>query len=68
MFDTKSILASKTIWGGAVALIAGVAGVMGYTVDASAQADIVNLITAIAGIAGGAVSIYGRIAATKKIG
>lgn len=67
MNDFKSILASKTIWGGAVALVAGLAGLFGFTIGADDQALLVEAITAAASAIGGAVAIFGRVVATKRI-
>lgn len=67
MYDTKSLFASKAIWGGAVALLAGGATLLGYTVDAESQASIVNLITGAASLVGGLMAVWGRITATKRI-
>jgi hypothetical protein len=68
MDDTKSIFASKTFWGGAIAVGAGIAGLLGYAVSADDQAKLVQLIDDAAVIAGGLVAIWGRITATKRIG
>lgn len=67
MDEVKSIFASKTVWGGIVALLAGVAGIFGYAIDTTLQTDLVNYITGIAATIGGAVAIYGRIMASKKV-
>lgn len=60
--------ASKTVWGGIVALLAGVAAAFGYVVDEAVQVDTATAITAFASAIGGLVAVYGRIKATKKIG
>ncbi|MCB1377968.1 MAG: hypothetical protein KDK89_06330 [Alphaproteobacteria bacterium] len=67
MYDVKSFFASKTIWGGFIALIASAAAIWGYSITPADQAQIVELITGIGGIIGGVLAIYGRIVATKKI-
>lgn len=68
MNDFKGVLASKTVWGGIIALIAGVLGIFGYTLGAEDQATLVETITAIASAVGGLIAIIGRIVATKQIG
>lgn len=68
MNDFKGMLASKTVWGGLVALLAGVLGLFGYTVGAEDQATLVELAAGIASAVGGLVAIVGRVVATKKIG
>ena len=67
MYDVKSFLASKTIWGGLIALIASAAAIWGYSITPADQAQIVELVTGIGGIIGSVLAIYGRIVATKKI-
>jgi hypothetical protein len=67
MYDVKSFFASKTIWGGLIALIASAAAIWGYSITPADQAQIVELITGIGGAIGSAIAIYGRIVATRKI-
>lgn len=67
MYDVKSVFASKTIWGGIIALVASVAAIWGYAITPVDQAQIVELITGIGGIIGSVLAIYGRIVATRKI-
>jgi uncharacterized membrane-anchored protein len=67
MEETKTILQSRAFWGGLVAVLSGVAGMIGYTVDADTQEGVVGLIMAIVGGVGGLLAIYGRVKATKKI-
>lgn len=69
MNDVKSALASKTVWGGILAVVAPIAGhflhVSITDVDTQQLADILSgLVTAI----GGVLAIVGRIVATKAIG
>lgn len=72
MNETKGFWASKTIWGNLISIAALVAGLFGIEVDAATQATIVDGTTAayasIGVVIGQLVAIYGRIAATKKIG
>jgi hypothetical protein len=67
MYDVKSFFASKTIWGGLIALIASAAAIWGYSITPADQAQIVELVTGIGGIIGSVLAIYGRIVATRKI-
>lgn len=67
MYDVKSFFASKTIWGGLIALIASAAAIWGYAITPADQAQIVELVTGIGGIIGSVLAIYGRIVATRKI-
>lgn len=68
MDDTKSWLASRTIWGALLAIIAPLLGRYGYHIDAALQADVVTLILTLIGAGGGVIAIIGRIKATKAIG
>lgn len=68
MTDVKSLFASKTVWGGILALIAALAGLFGYTITPADQAALMETATAIVGAIGGVLAIYGRIVATKRIG
>lgn len=70
----KSALGSTAVWGGLVAILAGLAPLVGYTVSADDQAALVNLIqsgmvtvTAAASLVGGIMAVYGRIRATRQI-
>lgn len=66
--DFKSALASKAVWGGIIAVVAGIVGLWGYSVSPADQASIVDAVSSIAAGVGGAIAIIGRILATKKIG
>lgn len=68
MTDVKSFLQSKTIQAAFLALGAGIAGLVGYSVTEDDKAQLLELATAIAGIVGSIGAIYGRIVASKKIG
>lgn len=59
--------ASKGVWGGLIAVAAGIAGVFGYVVSPEDQAVIVDAIAGLAGICGGALAVYGRILASKQV-
>lgn len=58
---------SRGVWGGVVSMLAGVAAGLGYALSESAQADIVELIIGLAGMAGGGVAVWGRIKAETMI-
>lgn len=64
----KSALASKTVWGGAIAVLAAVAGLLGYQVTEADQADIVKYASDAVVIIGGLIAVYGRITAKRTIG
>ena len=64
----KGILSSKGVWGGLIAVGAGVAGLIGYTVTADDTAQLTSLIDDAIAAIGGVIAIWGRIVATKKIG
>jgi hypothetical protein len=66
--DTKSIWASKGVWGGAVAVLAALAGLLGFAVTPAQQIELVEAGALIASGVGGLVALWGRISATKRIG
>lgn len=68
MFETKSALTSRAVWGGVLAMAAPLAGWLGYTVSSADQAEIAALVSAAISVIGGALAIWGRIKATKRIG
>ena len=65
--NSKKWYASKTLWGAALAAVAGLAGLFGYTVSPDEVANIEQAAVSIVSIVGGLVAAYGRIAATKAI-
>lgn len=68
MDGVKSILASKTVWGGVAALLAGIMGILGYEVSIGDAEAITDHIDSIIAALGGLVAIWGRISATRAIG
>lgn len=68
MEDVKGILASKTVWGGIVAILGAVAGLFHIDFGVADQAATLDAIYGIATAAGALLAIWGRVTATKKIG
>lgn len=68
MEGTKGILASKTVWGGLLVVVAAVAGLFGYTFSVEDQVSVVELVERIVVAVGGLLAIWGRVTATKRIG
>lgn len=66
-YDTKGLLASKAVWGGIIAVLAGAAGIFGYTVSPEDVESVTTLVTGIGAAVGGLLAVYGRIRATKVI-
>jgi hypothetical protein len=62
--ETKSIFASKTVWGAGVAILASLAGVPLTTDD---QGTLVELVTQGATLLGAGVALWGRLTATRRI-
>jgi hypothetical protein len=67
MNESKSWYESKTVWGGLIALIAGVAGIFGIDIGIEDQATIVNSLIAVGSAVGGLLAVYGRFTADKNI-
>lgn len=65
--DSKPWFQSKGVWGGAIAVAAGVAGLFGFNLDAGLQGDLTEWIVSIGGIVGAGLAIYGRIKATTRV-
>ena len=68
MDGVKSLFASKTFWGGLIAVVAGILGFFGYQLGSEDQAAIIEAGSAIAAAVGGVIAIWGRVKASKKIG
>ena len=68
MDGVKGLLASKTFWGGLIAVATGIGGFFGYAISAEDQVSLVNLGFAASSGVGGLLAIFGRIVASKKIG
>ena len=66
--EYKSAFASKGIWGGLIAVVAGLLALLGYTISPADQVQLVNLVAGIISAIGGILAIIGRIRATKRIG
>jgi len=70
MAKTKSLLASKTFWGSIASAVIVVGQSMGWfsaTEVQTIQANLNSLLVAGAGLIASAVTIWGRISATKGI-
>lgn len=67
MNETKSVWASKTVWGGIVAFVASIAGIWGYAIAPEEQAVIVDAACSVAAGMGAAVAILGRVTASKRV-
>ena len=65
---TKQWYQSKTVWGALIAVTASLLQAVGVDLTPDVQNDIADLAIALAGMVGGATSIYGRIAASTVIG
>ena len=66
--EYKSALASKGVWGGLIAVAAGLLALFGYAISPVDQVQLVNLVAGIVSAIGGILGIIGRISATKRIG
>lgn len=65
--ETKKWYQSKAVWGGIVAILSGLAGLVGVNVDEQTQEDITNIIIEASSIIGGVLAIYGRMQADKRV-
>jgi hypothetical protein len=65
--DTKSIFASRGVWGALIAVLAAGGGLLGYTITPDQQVQVVESVALIASGIGGLVALWGRISATKRL-
>jgi hypothetical protein len=68
MEETKSLFASKTVWGGLIVVVAAVASMVGYTISAEDQVALTDFVNQGITLVGGLLAIWGRVTASKKIG
>lgn len=68
MDGIKSLFASKTFWGAAIALLGGLGAIFGHSISTADQAALVDDVSGIAAAVGSIIAIYGRTVATTKIG
>lgn len=59
---------SRAVWGGIVSILAGGAGIAGLSLTDVEMAQAADVLTALASAIGGALAVYGRIRARRKIG
>lgn len=67
MKGMKAWWQSRGVWGGAITLAAGLAGLFGFDVSADLQAELVDHMVEIVALVGGVFALIGRLRATKKI-
>jgi hypothetical protein len=68
MDEFKTLVASKTFWGAIVALGGSALSMGHYTVSTADAASAIDLLASLASGVGALIAIYGRVAASKKIG
>ena len=66
MEESKQWYTSKAVWGGVVAMLLGVVGTFGVDL-ATEQDSIVELLVQIGVVVGGALALFGRLYAKKRI-
>lgn len=66
--NTKSIWQSRSVWGGIIAVVAGIGALFGYSLRPEDAQQLVDAGIAFASLVGGILAIIGRVQATKKIG
>ncbi len=63
----KSLLASRTVWGALIAIVAQILLMAGFPLSADTQAALVEMITQIVGLGGAAFAIWGRMVANTPL-
>jgi len=66
--ETKAWYKSKGVMGGIVTIMAVALGAFGYQLAPADQTQLIEAVSAIGGVIGGLLSIYGRVTASKSIG
>ncbi|OLP61861.1 hypothetical protein BJF93_19445 [Xaviernesmea oryzae] len=67
MTEEKNWYASRTVWGGLIALLAALAKVAGVDLSLEDQTGILDGVTALTGGIGGLLAIYGRLRARHRL-
>lgn len=67
MENLKPWWQSIGVWGGVIAILAPIASVFGYVIDVEMQKTLAEWIVTAVSLVGGALALYGRIIATKKL-
>lgn len=67
MIGSKRWWQSEGVWGGVAALVATVAGFLGYAVSADDKVAIEAVLVSIVAAIGSGFAIHGRIRANKRI-
>lgn len=67
MDEEKHFWQSRTVWGGIISLSVFFLSWAGYAVSGADKATLVDDMTALVGIFGSLLAIYGRVVATKTI-
>jgi hypothetical protein len=68
MLDIKPWYASRSVWGGVVALLSALGGAFGFVVSPDAMTGLTEALVLLGTSAGSLFALYGRIVATKRIG
>ncbi len=65
----KSPFASKGVWGGVMAILSALLPLLGPALglDAPAQAEVIGVASSLGAAIGGAIAIWGRIAARRVV-
>jgi hypothetical protein len=67
MTNTTIWWQSKTVWGTALAMLAGVSGLAGIDLNQSVQNELTDILTSAGALVGGAFSLYGRAVAVSQL-
>lgn len=67
MYLVKPWYASKAVWGAVVTIIGSVLQMLRFEVDAALLQDVEAWVFSLVTLLGGAVALWGRLRATKRI-
>ncbi len=68
MNEQKPWYASMGVWGSAIAILAPLLSMLGYSMADADRQQLSVLLGGIGGAVAGIVALYGRVTATKRIG
>ena len=67
MNEVKPWYASRAVWGGLVAVAAGLARLWGFELSGADASTLADAGCAVAGLAGGVLAVFGRVLASRAI-
>jgi drug/metabolite transporter (DMT)-like permease len=67
MVELKKWYQSRAVWGGLVAVVCGVLGLLGYGLEEAERQLLTDALVALGSLIGGLMAIWGRLKASDKV-